>query len=340
MKRQLEISKYFNDKYYNKSKNYDAILYKINREENIKKPIFFRIAATVIISILTTTSVVFASMKIYNEYIKNKGQIDTDELYISSDGTWTWDFAEDMIHDEKSGMYYKIITDFEEYNKYKEKNSELPEMTEIDFNNNFCIIIGRPRMQYPHERDLEILDISADSTNTYVTIKQKNNPNYDKTSLTLYAIAEKTLLKNNIELNIEIPDIKVNELESIENLPNDYSIESALNDGCFVQEDMIILSENKYLIDELIENAKNDKETAIRIYSKTLGDVYIIDIKYENGIYVFKFRTLNDETNTIIFSSKYIHKHYYAKDNTYSYTYNDDPNTDAGGLLVNVFLDE
>lgn len=338
MKNKKKLQKYFNKNYYNKDDNFKVIVSKIIEEENIniKTNIFFnffKIIATAIISLVATSGLVFASVKIYNEYIKNKGEIQSDALYLTEDGLYSSDYTNGMLYDRETHLYYKIITNMKDYNKYKNILDKLPEMTKETFINNFLILICGTGSRDPHETDLEISEVTANSEITYLTLKQKENPNYEKNSITLYAILDKELLRDKVKLEISIPEIKSEKFIAIENLPDTYSIEDALKDGCFVENDSKILSENKYELDELIENSKNNIESFVRIYSKDGNSTRVIDLQYKNNIFMAKGRKLGN-SEVIIFSFRFLTKSYY-ENGMYLFGYNNiDRAIDSTMLLL------
>lgn len=338
MKNKKEVQKYFKDNYNNKDNNYKVILSEIMEEENTIKNTncffnFFKIATSTVIALLGTTSIVFASVKIYNEYVKKQEELHSQELYVTEEGLYSNDFTKDMMYEESIDLYYKIITNIDDYNKYKNIINELPDMLETDFENNFLILIGNWGARYPHESDLMISEVNADEKTTYITMKQKENSDYDKSSITLYAIIDKETLKENVKLNIENSNISAEKFVSIESLSNNYSIEDALKDGCFVEENTKVLSENKYAIDELIENSKNETESFIRIYSKNNNVIRIIDLQYKNGMFMSNVRTL-ENSDVYTFSFKYLTKQEHSQSNTYEYGYNSvDRSIDAGFLI-------
>lgn len=337
MKNKKKLQKYFNKNYYNKDDNFKVIVSKIIEEENIniKTNIFlnfFKVVATTIISLVATSGLVFASVKIYNEYIKNKGEIQSKNLYLTEDGLYSSDYTNGMLYDRETHLYYKIITNMEDYNKYKNILEELPEMNEETFINNFLILICGTGSRDPHETDLEISEVTADSETTYLTLKQKDNPNYDKTDTTLYAILDKELLRDKVKLELYIPEIESEKFIAIEDLPDTYSIEEALKDGCFVENDFKILSQNKYELDELIENSKNNIESFVRIYSKDGYSVRIIDLQYKNNIFMAKARRLG-KPNVKIFSFNFLTKNY-SEDGLYLFGYNSVDSAISSAMLL------
>lgn len=334
MKNKKELQKYFRNKYYNKNNNYEVILSEIKKEESIKKNSFFKIVAAIIISLFGTTGIVFASNKIYNEYIKKQNEINSNQLFVVKEGTFSNDFSNDMIYADKVDLYYKIITNIEDYDIYKTKINELPEMTQDSFNDNFLIIIGNWGSRQPYESDLTISDVNADETTTCIKLKQKEKPNYNKTTITLYAIIDKALLREKTNITIEYPKIETNNFASLDSLPDNYSVENALNDGCFVEENYNILSNDKYAIDELIKKSQNGEEGFLRIYSKYDDYIRIIDLEFKDGIFFMNERnSINKKINSISF--KYLTKRHFSEREAYEYGYNSiDSSIDANQLLI------
>lgn len=334
MKNKKELQKYFRNKYYNKNNNYEVILSEIKKEESIKKNSFFKIVAAIIISLFGTTGIVFASNKIYNEYIKKQNEINSNQLFVVKEGTFSNDFSNDMIYADKVDLYYKIITNIEDYDIYKTKINELPEMTQDSFNDNFLIIIGNWGSRQSYESDLTISDVNADETTTCIKLKQKEKPNYNKTTITLYAIIDKALLREKTNITIEYPKIETNNFASLDSLPDNYSVENALNDGCFVEENYNILSNDKYAIDELIKKSQNGEEGFLRIYSKYDDYIRIIDLEFKDGIFFMNERnSINKKINSISF--KYLTKRYFSEREAYEYGYNSiDSSIDANQLLI------
>ena len=103
------------------------------------------------------------------------------------------------------------------------------------------------------------------------------------------------------------------ELISLEDLPNEYSLEQAVKDGCFVITNKLY---NKSKLDEFIKNteinSENRKEDTIRIIKYTIeGDPIIIELSYRKdetnledtgsknkGMYVLKIDNTRDKFAT------------------------------------------
>lgn len=324
MKNKDNLQEYFKKSYYNKDKNYKSILSEIKKEENmIKKRKIFKIISTAILTLLGTTSIVFASAKIYNEYIKQQSNITSSDYDINiQDLTQS-----DMIRVESSNiyqtMYYKIITNMQDYNKYKAKIKELLEMTEEAFNENFLVVIVGINYLEKEDRNLTIKTVYADETTTHIILKQNENPDFENYNNVWTAVVDKSQLRDNIEIKKEIDYIQNSEFVSLSDLPENYSVEDALKDGCFVEDKNKVLSENVNAIDEFIKKAENGEDAFIRIYSK-FNDFYSVkDIEYKDKLFTYNVKVSENE-RIYVYNYKEIMKGYKKDNNLVRYYLTDD----------------
>ena len=144
-----------------------------------------------------------------NSIIKERGEIKTSGLYnYNGDMSYENDLMQnDMIYHTECSLYHKIITNMSDYNKYKERIT-IPDMVESDFNNTFLVIIEDETLRKDlKETNLMIYDIYSDETTTYIIMKQKDETklNVDQELLNnvFYAIVDKSLLKDNVKVEIE-----------------------------------------------------------------------------------------------------------------------------------------
>lgn len=144
-----------------------------------------------------------------NSIIKERGEIKTSGLYnYNGDMSYENDLMQnDMIYHTECSLYHKIITNMSDYNKYKERIT-IPDMVESDFNNTFLVIIADETLRKDlKETNLMIYDIYSDETTTYIIMKQKDETklNVDQELLNnvFYAIVDKSLLKDNVKVEIE-----------------------------------------------------------------------------------------------------------------------------------------
>ena len=260
----------------------------------------------IFIIIITTTillsGIVYASITIYNEYIKKQEEIKSRGLFDLGDGITTYEtdlMANDMTWNEKSRLYHKLINTIEDYNKYKSRISELPNLEDINFNENFIVIIANENIRQMHEKDLTIANITADETTTHIEMKQKENPDYNNDNNIWYAIVDNSLLRENADVMITNKKIEVEGLANVDELPKDYSVENAINDGCIVLENNKVKSNNIEALDEFIEKTEKGEQSSIRVYSKYTDSngsetIYIKDVEYLNGIYYLNDYNLKD----------------------------------------------
>ena len=203
-----------------------------------------------------------------------------------------------------SNIYYKIITSTEELSIFKTKENNIPDMSKEEFNENILIVIFKSGLGQPHEMDLKISDVESDDKNTYITLEQNENPDYNKSSELIYAVIDKTIIKNNIKINL-----KERYISDLDKLPKNYNKEDAIKDGCFVVDEYKIISNNKNAIDDLISKAKEGKESTIRIYHKYNGYTYIMDLSYKNNIYTLNSISSEDNYKNInVMTGKYVEK--------------------------------
>ena len=258
---------------------------------------------TIILSLLLGTGTVFAGYTIYDKYIKKEEQVESRGLFDDGSGITTYEtdlMANDMTWHSDTRLYYKIITNMEDYNKYKARVSQFPDMTEKDFNESFILILANENFREPQEKDMHIVDISCDENTTYVVLKQKENPNYDDETNIWYAVVDKSQLRDNVEIKIEHKQIMNDNFANIETITTDYSIEEAKKDGCII----VLNGETDELnkIENFVEKTKNGENAFIRIYDKKedcygLNELEIKELQYEDGIYYYAKRLLYTDSN-------------------------------------------
>lgn len=272
-------------------------LRKVLIEERIiemKNNKMIKILSIIILTIFLTSGFVFAGVTIYNKFIKQRDEIDSRGLFDLGDGisiSETDLMLNDMIWNKDCKLYHKIITNIEDYNKYKSRVKELPDMTEKDFNKNFLVIIANENERQLNEKDLEIFNIEVDETTVHIIMKQKENPNFENDSNIWYAIIDKSQLRDNADVKIKQEDISSEQFEKIENLTEDYDNKQAISDGCIVSKDNEIISDNLEILDNFIEN--KDKNF-IRIFEETANMIRVKDVSFKNGVYYVHSHIIKD----------------------------------------------
>lgn len=234
------------------------------------------------------TGITFAGVTIYNTFIKKQDKTETRGLF--DDGRGYTDYENDLMANDMTWqgdvrLYYRAITNSNDYEKYKARISMFPEVSEINFNENFIVIIANENFRDFDEIDMEISNVYADENTTNIIMKQKENPNMNDTTNVWYAIVDNSQLKDNVKITIEHKNFKNENVVEISKLPLDYSVDTAIKDGCFVLKNNKVVSSNEKQIDEFIEKTQKGEKSFVRIYSNYDGNISITDVNFEDGIY-------------------------------------------------------
>ena len=256
--------------------------------------------------LITGTGIVFATTQIYSQYIKSQNKIESSLLHELGDGVSYIDIdlrVNDMLWNDEYDLYYKVIISEENYNIYKSRINMLPDVEDINFDKNFLLIVDVERTMELHRKDLEIYNISSNEDNTLlIVLKQKENPNYEDNSNIYYAIIDKTLLRDKINIEIQYPTISSENFINIEQIPMNYSTENAIKDGCIVIEKNKLLSNNINLLDNFVENPKTNE--FLRIYIKDENEKIIIkDLVYKQNIYYEHIMEVAEINKNIAYNS-------------------------------------
>lgn len=250
----LNINRNFENKYFNSKKLITAFV-------------------SLVIIILTTG--VYATMKNNRKVEQKEGTIEQNATIFNNSNEY-YDWVHDMNSDDN--MYYKKITDYSEYLKIKKVWSDVIEMKEEDFENEFFLILIARENTY-------ISNIYCDENTTFIELSYNNAQNYN---------AEKNRITTKIskELDRKFLDIKVNpniegtdSYKKLEDFEKNYSKEEAISEGYFVLDDCEIISKDKEQLDRFIESTNNASSTIRIINYSTYSDFKICDLVYNNGNY-------------------------------------------------------
>lgn len=247
-----------------------------------------RVGIIILCITVSLTGITFAGVTIYNTFIKKQDKMETRGLFDDGRGYTDYEtdlMANDMTWQADVRLYYRTITNSEDYEKYKSRISTFPEVSEIDFNENFVIIIANENVRDFDEIDMEISNVYADESTTNIIMKQKEDPNMNDTTNVWYAIVDNSQLKDNVEVIIEHKNFNNENVIEISELPLDYSIDSAIEDGCFTLKNNKVVSSDENQLDKFIEETKKGESRFIRVYCNYDGRITIKDVNFENGIY-------------------------------------------------------
>lgn len=110
--------------------------------------------------------------------------------------------ANDMIWDSNTSLYYKIISNKEDYHKYFERIYLFGE-DGVDFEKNNIIIVVNENERLNLENDLIIYDIISDEITTNIILKQRENPRAYCDNNIFCAIVSKSLIKDVVNVKIQ-----------------------------------------------------------------------------------------------------------------------------------------
>ena len=276
--------------YYQKNNN-DEFFNTYHYRKNSKNILLNKVAVFFIFTLLMG-SVVYAGTVIYQYFTQKTSQA----YYIEDMDSWF------EINNQET--HYKKISSYEEYLKYKEKWSSIIDMTKEDFEDNFLIVvIASWRMP-----GISIANISSDDNTLYVELESKvTEEEIKKEEYMVSAKVLQELDRENISVKEIVKEIKSDKYEKIENLPSDYNIESAKQDGCTIVNDNKISSEDEERLEDFIEKTKNGIEDYIRIFRRNElkengEEIIITDIEYREGEYILYM----DETRSVLPGDKSI----------------------------------
>ena len=250
-------NKQFRDAIYSKYeyqlKNNNDDFFKTHHYRKNTKNILLNKVAVFFICTLLMGSVVYAGTMIYQYFTQKTSQAN----YIKDMSSWF------EINNQET--YYKKISSYEEYLKYKVKWPSIIEMTKEEFEDNFLIvIIASWRMP-----GISIANISADDNTLYVELQSNvTDEEIKKEEYMVSAMVLKELDRDNISVKEIVKKIKSDKYEKLENLPSDYNLENAKQDRCVIVNNNQISSEDDERLDTFIENTKNGIEDYIRIFRR------------------------------------------------------------------------
>jgi hypothetical protein len=229
---------------------------------------------------------ILISLNIYklrnNKEIVNENNVEntqTDTLYNFKyfnliNSNTDFDYSNDMSF--MNSIYYKVITDYQEYSKYKEIY-DITDMNDNDFENYFLVLTIT---ENESTKNLILESVNSDEDTLYIGL-DKNNPDEDENLPNKISIKiDKRLLRNNIEVFKTIQNTNfMTNYSDIKELPKDYSIEEAISDNCFVLTTNPATNIN--LLEDFLNNVQNKQDSELRIVGNEISDSIIIyDVKY------------------------------------------------------------
>lgn len=202
-----------------------------------------------------------------------------------------------------NNMYYLKINNYDEYLKHKNICTDILEMSEEDFKDNFMIIIA---IENTSVSNLNVEEIYINGDTLYVGLKKQRKENSEECKGISISVNRK-LEREKIEIFKTITDREKLDSYKIKDIQKKYSKEQAIKDKC------VILSsgENTKYYDEFIDKVNNKKDAYIRIIIEELegsNELKIIDILYLSE--KDKFLVCEDETRRKNVNNKYNYYEY------------------------------
>ena len=268
--------------------NVKDIFFKKHQYKNTEIKRKISTAASFILGMIATSGIIYAGVARYN-YI----QKDTTTDFDAHTG---YDYNQDMLY--LNGFYYKRIYNYNDYISATKMWDNLVEMEEKDFEESFVIIIAGENYD---TISLYISDIYDKDEKMYIDLKAKDKWNENDTVISVKV--SKELDRENVEIN-NIPNIPQapKEYTDITELSSDYTTQEAINDGCFVVKNNEIISDNKDLLNEFMNNCKQEKEGFLRIFDYEYGiQVSIFDIEYKSGKINMSCRLINSKEDKMFY---------------------------------------
>lgn len=106
-----------------------------------------------------------------------------------------YDYTQDMVYKDK--IYYKLITDYDEYQSYKNRWNEICNMSKEDFDSKFMIITA---IENTSMLGLTLSDIFVNNDTLYIDLDEyEDGEEYNKEETCISIVAPNTLKSNNVE---------------------------------------------------------------------------------------------------------------------------------------------
>lgn len=175
-----------------------------------------------------------------------------------------------------NNIYYQKLNSLEEYSQFKTKATSLPE-SETNFEENFILVIMTENVSTEYFVPYKIYD---ENDTLYVGLIKDANTNPDSNAIILEI--SRDLEENNIEPYKAIDkNIPYANYTPIKELPENYTVEEAQTDNCYVTQDGGVVL-NQELAEEFINNYNNSNDAFIRIVQFSNNSENIMDIYYSS----------------------------------------------------------
>lgn len=269
-------------------KEFEDNFFEKNQYKHIRLNKKLSLAFNFILSLIITTGIVYAGIATY-EYIQKNTSTD----FNKNKG---YDYSQNMIY--SNSMYYKKIYNYDEYLEAKKIWNNLIEIKPEEFNDSFIIIIAGENY---NTTSLYISNIYTEKEELYIELKKTDVWNSNNTVISTKI--SKELDKEKVNL-INLPnEVNVSNGKNIENISEDYTVDDAINDNCFVVEQNHIISSNHDQLNNFVDNCNNKVDDYIRIYIREPERIIIHDIEYKNNKINMVTKEINSNGSEIYYKT-------------------------------------
>lgn len=264
--------------------------YEKKQYKTTNNKLLLKTVASFLLVITITVSAIGGTYAVVQNYIEEKIEQEKTEW---TETAYYFNYDDDnFIRNNKDSIDYGLIETYEEYMEYKEKNiwENMPEMTEEDFKDNFLIVIVTDHL---YRAGIYISDITE--TEDTLEIEVRTNDEKEDMTTIVFSKLSKDKYKENIVVNYIYETPVMEGYTDIDELPREYKIEDAIEEGCVVIKDYEFYSgEDKFY--EFLEKAENGENVQLRVYSNFEGSqIDVTDVEYRDGKYIGECRMLKDD---------------------------------------------
>ena len=140
--------------------------------------------------------------------------------------------------------------------------------------------------KYEEDEFIKIGEKLGFSKNYILTVYHKAKMEEYKQNKIEYLVQDKKLKRDKIKVIINKKTITTNKYKRLEELPNEYTSAESEKDGCIVVKDNVINIAGSTLINNFMENPKNEKYIRIATYEDNEEFLTIYDVQYIDNEYI------------------------------------------------------
>ena len=191
-------------------------------------------------------------------------------------------------------------------------------MNEEDFKENFVVVLVAPKRTY-------ISDIYCEEQKTIIEISRNDiDEEILEENCIISTKISNSLNRENIEITVNPNLPEMTKYIPAKDITTDYTIEMAIEDGCFVIDHGQLVSDDKNQMDTFMENVDNNINSTIRsvrFYTSYEDEIILItDIVYKDGVCELSNYDVTNKKTTCFERGNKIIKHVIEKGGFCSYS--------------------